>query len=121
MGLLLTHPARHKMFQKNYLFILYQSICKIIILKNFAVYVLYKYSLLMIVFIDAMMNVESLITSTTNYHIPGEPKVFLVKPFFFLSIKSDLLSHYRSYQSSDLYLYVQINLLYGSQYEVFNQ
>jgi len=56
--------------------------------ENFAVYVLYKYSPLVVTFIYAMMSVESLITSTTDYHIPGEPKVFLVKPFFFLSFKN---------------------------------
>ena len=65
MGLLLPHPARHKMFQKDHLFILYQSICKIIIWKVFAVYVLYKYSPLVLTFIYAMMSVESLITATT--------------------------------------------------------
>ena len=37
MGLLLPHPARHKMFQKDHLYILYQSISKL----SFRNYLLY--------------------------------------------------------------------------------
>ena len=89
MSLLLTHPTRHKMFLKKIILYISNINLEYYHFESLAVYVLYKYSSSVVIFIYAMMNVESLITSTIGYHIPEEPKSLFSKTILLSIIKSD--------------------------------